>query len=188
MSFDLDYQSSKATPSGATGGEQQQEVPAGENPEPIMESGPYPGSVPGFFPYTQYPALIWQPRVDIFENHDNFLVIVEVPGVSPEQLNVENAANLLLISGHRPLMNSGGASMIPRYQERLCGSFSREIPLPPHASLDQAEAACKNGLLEIKIPKKQSPSGPTGSAVGEERQTETKTLKRRTSGQPSAKH
>jgi HSP20 family molecular chaperone IbpA len=165
MSFDFNYQSADnnpgITPYGTIDDSRQQETPAGENPQPLGEPGTYPGSIPSFFPYTQYPGLTWQPRVDIFENHDDFLVIVEVPGVNPEQLNVENSSNLLLISGHSlPVMSGGsGENMITCYRERVCGGFSRSIQLPPHADIDQADAKCKNGLLEIKIPKKQSTFG-----------------------------
>lgn len=167
MSFDFnqpfDY-NPEPVPSREPGATQQQEIPAWENPEPLVEPNTYPGSVPSFFPYLQYPNLTWQPRVDIFEDHDNFLVVVEVPGVSPEQLNVENSFNLLLIRGQsRPSASSSSESMIPRYQERACGHFSREIQLPPHASLDQAAASCRHGLLEIRIPKKQ-PLGQPGAS------------------------
>ncbi|MGD0621515.1 MAG: Hsp20/alpha crystallin family protein [Thermacetogeniaceae bacterium] len=195
MPFDYNHQSTNANPGStprpegarATGADQQQEAPARENPEPLG-SGAYPGAVPSFFPYTQYPGLTWQPRVDIFEDHDSFLVIVEVPGVNPEQLNVENTSNLLLISGQSlPVMSSGSENMIRCYQERLCGGFTRSIQLPPHADVDRAKATCKNGLLEIEVPKRQPSPGPTGSAVGAEQQTETKATKRR-SGQPGVKH
>ncbi len=161
MPFDYSYQSTNVNPGstlyGATGDNQPQEAPARENPEPLG-SGAYPGGVPSFFPYTQYPGLTWQPRVDIFEDHDNFLVVIEVPGVDPEQLNLENSSNLLLISGHNLPAMSSAQNMVPRYQERLCGGFSRSIPLPAHADLDQAKATCKNGLLEIAVPKKRSAS------------------------------
>ncbi len=69
MPFDYNHQSTNANPGStprpegarATGADQQQEAPARENPEPLG-SGAYPGAVPSFFPYTQYPGLTWQPR------------------------------------------------------------------------------------------------------------------------------
>jgi HSP20 family protein len=168
MTFDLQQQSASGPgpgPSGAPNESRQQEISNRENPGPPAEPSIYPGQAPGFFPYAQYPSLTWQPRVDIFEDHDSFLVVVEVPGVRPEQLNVENSSNLLLISGQNdPVPNSGSVSsgnvsLTPRHQERVCGSFSRGIHLPPHASADRAEASCRNGVLEIKIPKKGASPG-----------------------------
>jgi hypothetical protein len=52
--------------------------------------------------------------------------------------------------------------MTQAYQERICGGFSRSIPLPPHADIDQAKATCKNGLLEITVPKKGATSVQLG--------------------------
>ncbi len=144
---------------------QVQEIPAGDNPEPQLEPGVFPGPVPSFFPYTQYPNLTWQPRVDVFEDHDNILVVVEVPGVRPEELNVENSTNLLLISGQKLPVASSGENMVPRYRERICGNFSREIQLPQQADFDQAQAKCTNGLLEIVIPKKRPSTKPAWPQV-----------------------
>jgi len=161
MPFDYNYQPANANPGSvpyrATGADQQQEAPVRENPEP-PGPGTYPGEVPSFFPYAQYPVLTWQPRVDIFEDQDNFLVVVEVPGVDPAQLNVENYSNLLLIRGQNLPVMSSAQNLATRYQERLCGGFSRSIPLPAHADIDQAKATCKNGLLEITVPKKGAAS------------------------------
>ncbi len=100
---------------------------------------------------------------------------------------MENTSNLLLISGQSlPVMSSGSENMIRCYQERLCGGFTRSIQLPPHADVDRAKATCKNGLLEIEVPKRQPSPGPTGSAVGAEQQTETKATKRRSASPVSS--
>jgi len=210
MPFDYNYQPANVHPGsppyGATGVNQPQEATLGKTPGPL-ESG-YPSGAPQFAPYTQYPVLTWQPRVDIFEDHDNFLVVVEVPGVDPEQLNLENSSNLLLISGQSLPAMSSAQNMSARYQERLCGSFSRSIPLPPHADIDQAQATCKNGLLEITVPKKGAASfvhpgqqpgvaagaGSTGIQAtsdnpGQQQKTAKPGSKRRSpSVQPSVKH
>ncbi len=162
----ISNQSTKSKPAATSsrnrGKKQPRQTPDQEHPASPGEPGTYPGIAPSFFPYAQYPNLIWQPRVDIFENHDNFLVVAEVPGVKPEQLNVENTSNLLLIRGqNQPLSSSIGTNTVPRYQERVCGGFFREIPLPPYTDIDQAEAKCRDGLLEIRIPKKHhSPHQP----------------------------
>ncbi len=135
-----------------------QEAPPRENPEPAGE--PAPGFPPGSFPYLQPPVLTWQPRIDIFEDHENILIVVEIPGVKPEQISVEGAPNLLVIRGEaRQEATQGESRMIPRYRERNTGSFLRQIPLPPQLNLDQAQAVYENGLLEIKIPKGQAPRG-----------------------------
>ncbi len=140
-------------PGGQTQG---QEIPPRENPAPAGNPAAYPGPVPGFVPYFQPPRLTWQPRIDIFEDHENILIVVEVPGVKPEQINVESTPTLLVIRGE---IREGESRMVPRYRERNPGTFFRQIPLPPQLNVDQAQASCRNGLLEIKIPKGQPPQG-----------------------------
>jgi HSP20 family protein len=122
-----------------------------------VNPGPSPYGATGGHLYPPAPALAWQPRVDIFEGRDSFLVVAEVPGVNPDQLDVESEAHRLLISGQSPpVVSSDGNSMAVYARERVWGGFSRSVPLPPHANLDQAEATCRNGLLEIRVPKQQT--------------------------------
>jgi|GEM_PF-4832413 len=110
----------------------------------------YPGTAPRFFNHPLR-MFTWQPRIDIFEDHDNILIVVEVPGVKPEQVNVEVGNNILIVRGEIPI----GSKMPPRYRERTPGGFFRQIPLPPQLYLDRAEASCRDGLLRITIPKEQ---------------------------------
>ena len=100
MSVDFDQSfdyNPESVPSREPGATQQQEIPTRENPEPLVEPNTYPGSVPSFFPYLQYPNLLGNPESTSLRIR-NFLVVVEVLGVSPEQLNVENSSNLLPIA------------------------------------------------------------------------------------------
>ncbi|HHW40597.1 MAG TPA: Hsp20/alpha crystallin family protein [Syntrophomonadaceae bacterium] len=122
----------------------------GQEQTPSGVPSSYPGAAPGFFNY-QLQMFAWQPRIDIFEDHDNILIVVEVPGVKPEQVNVEVGNNILIVRGETPI----GSKMPPRYRERTPGTFFRQIPLPLQLDLDRAEASCRDGLLRITIPKEQ---------------------------------
>lgn len=124
----------------------------GQYQTPVGVPYTYPGAAPGFLPYYQPLTVAWQPRIDIFENHDNILIVVEVPGVKPEQVNVEVGNNILIVRGEAP---AGESKMTLRYRERTPGGFFRQIPLPPQLYLDRAEASCRDGLLRITIPKEQ---------------------------------
>ncbi len=115
----------------------------------------YPGAAPGSLPYYQPLTVTWQPRIDIFEDHDNILIVVEVPGIKPEQVNVEIGNNILIVRGETPT----GSKMTPRYRERTPGAFFRQILLPPKLDLDRTEASCRDGLLKIMIPKEQAQHG-----------------------------
>lgn len=115
-----------------------------------------PGVAPGFTPYFQAPTFTWQPRIDIFEEHDFILIVVEVPGAKPDQIKLESRSDMLTIQGDVPQY---GNQLIPRYRERTAGGFFRQIPLPPQLNPDQAQASGSDGLIEIRIPKQQQQSG-----------------------------
>jgi HSP20 family molecular chaperone IbpA len=127
----------------------QENQPQKQSPEIQKNPSGSPG-YPHFFPLFQQPTLIWQPRIDVFEDHQHFLIIVELPGARVDQINVESVGNILIIKGQ---INHPASQMSLRYRERNTGNFYREIPLPPESDLERAEARYQNGLLEVKIPK-----------------------------------
>ena len=93
------------------------------------------------------------PPVDIFEDKDAIYVKAELPGVKPEdvQLHVEN--NILTLSGERKLEKEENKEGYHRV-ERVYGSFTRSFALPNSVASDQVEAEMKDGVLNVKIPKK----------------------------------
>ncbi|KUK32385.1 MAG: Heat shock protein Hsp20 [Thermoanaerobacterales bacterium 50_218] len=127
----------------------QENQPQKQNPE-IQKN---PSGSPEYrhlSPFFQQPTLIWQPRIDVFEDHQHILIIVELPGAKVNEINVESVGNILIIKGQT---NHPESQMSLRYRERNTGNFYREIPLPPGTTPEKAEARYQNGLLEVKIPK-----------------------------------
>ena len=90
--------------------------------------------------------------VNVFQDKDGCLVRVEVPGVAPEQLNVESHGQTLVISGERQAHNAEGASHHRR--EREAGKFSRSMTLPANLDVVNAKASCKHGVLSVRVPLK----------------------------------
>jgi HSP20 family protein len=93
------------------------------------------------------------PPVNVFSDRDGYVVRVEVPGVTPENLNIQSHGRTLTISGRRELKPAAGGSFHRR--ERNQGEFSRSVQLPQDLDLARAEASCKFGLLTIRIPKRE---------------------------------
>lgn len=94
-----------------------------------------------------------QPAVDIHEAKDAITVRVELPGVRPEdvQLNVEN--QLLTISGERRLEKENDVDGYRRV-ESVYGSFSRSFALPSTVSTEAIDASMEHGVLTLRIPKR----------------------------------
>lgn len=93
------------------------------------------------------------PPVNIFRDQEGgYVVRLEAPGVSPEQLRIESQGRTLVISGKREAPISEGASFHRR--ERGNGQFSRSLQLPADLDLNCTEASYKQGLLTLRIPKR----------------------------------
>ncbi len=92
------------------------------------------------------------PNVDVSETVKEVVVRVEVPGMNEKELNVTYAQGVLSIEGEKKIdeEHTKGQSKI---RESKYGSFHREIPLGTDLKWDSVKATCKNGVLNITIPK-----------------------------------
>ena len=93
------------------------------------------------------------PAVNVFSDQDGYVVRMETPGVAADQINIESHDRTLTISGKRESGAPQGGSFHRR--ERNSGQFSRSLQLPADLELSRAEASYKNGMLTIRIPKKE---------------------------------
>ena len=93
------------------------------------------------------------PAVNIFQGEDGYVIRVEVPGVAPDQIQVESQGRTLTISGKREVRAPEGGAFHRR--ERSSGEFSRSLQLPDELDLARAEAACTHGVLTIRVPLRQ---------------------------------
>ncbi|ADD68265.1 heat shock protein Hsp20 [Denitrovibrio acetiphilus DSM 12809] len=94
------------------------------------------------------------PSVNITEDNDNYFVRAELPGMVSEDLEIEFSGKKLIISGERKIASEGTNVKYHR-REREAGKFSRAIMLPMEADGDKAAASMKNGILTIKLPKRE---------------------------------
>jgi HSP20 family protein len=93
------------------------------------------------------------PAVNIFNDRDGYVVRLEVPGASPDQLQIEAQGRTLTIKGQRERRAAEGASFHRR--ERNWGQFSRSLQLPESLDLARADATYKHGILTVRVPKRE---------------------------------
>ena len=91
------------------------------------------------------------PPVNIFRSTDGYVIRLEAPGVSSDQLSIETQGRTLTVKGKREISVPPGGSFHRR--ERSSGDFSRSVQLPEDVDPDRAEASYRSGLLTISIPK-----------------------------------
>jgi HSP20 family protein len=94
----------------------------------------------------------WNPRVDIQETNDEFVLTLEVPGVGKDDITISYENDLLKISGERKREKSAENSQYLR-EERFYGKFSRVFNVNKKIDSEKIEAAYKDGLLTIRLPK-----------------------------------
>ncbi|HET9494408.1 MAG TPA: Hsp20/alpha crystallin family protein [Chloroflexia bacterium] len=96
---------------------------------------------------------MWTPNVDVITRGDDLVVEAELPGINPDDVEVECEANRLIIKGEsRDERSDEDKERGYRYSERRYGSFYRAIPLPEGVNTDNAQANFKNGVLEVTFP------------------------------------
>ena len=94
------------------------------------------------------------PRVDVVETESQFEVQVDLPGLKPEEVNVEWNDGRLWISGKHEEEKEEKGKTYHRI-ERQHGEFRRVLPLPVNVKEDGIEAGFENGTLRITIPKSE---------------------------------
>ena len=93
----------------------------------------------------------WEAPVDIFETDDLLTIVIALPGVDPDRVQVTLSAGVLIVSGERPLPEELGDARIHRL-EIPHGHFQRRIELPP-ARLELSRRHLANGCLMLQLQK-----------------------------------
>lgn len=95
----------------------------------------------------------WAPRVDIREDADRFVILADIPGVDPKDIEIHMDKGILTLRGERAADTRDEGSRYSRV-ERVSGSFHRRFSLPDSADAEGITATGRNGVLQIDIPKK----------------------------------
>jgi HSP20 family protein len=97
---------------------------------------------------------VWMPAIDVIDGEHELTVVAEVPGMKPEDLSITCDEDSLTLSGERhseERVERGRWASV----ERHFGRFERSVPLPRTARRDEIEASYNDGVLELRIPKRE---------------------------------
>jgi HSP20 family protein len=98
------------------------------------------------------PTGAWYPPVDILESKDSYLIRAELPGMKREDFHLELEDGTLTLSGERKFEEPTNGDEYHRV-ERLAGKFSRSFQVPQAVKHDGINAAYRDGILEVSVPK-----------------------------------
>ena len=101
----------------------------------------------------------WTPAMDAWETEHSFVVQLDLPGLTADQVEVNFDRNTLTVRGTRgatiPQPEKDGELRV-FLAERAPGSFSRSLRFPLYVEASKIEASFSNGVLTITIPKAET--------------------------------
>jgi HSP20 family protein len=131
--------------------------------EPFREFEKLPEQMVRFFgfpairPYTTEEALTvadFMPPVDIYETEKEYLIKLDLPEVTKEEVKVYVEDGVLTIQGERRKEKEEKGKKFHRV-ERSYGTFLRTFTVPPDADETKIDAEFKEGLLKVHLPKSE---------------------------------
>ncbi len=119
---------------------------------------------------SEAPQEYFLPAVDITETPEELLLVADMPGVGPEDLEVTIEDGILTFSGHVPEADHEGSAQVVQ-REFLSGDYYRQFRVPREFATDRINASLKAGVVTIRIPRDEK-SKPRRIAIQVERAVE----------------
>lgn len=97
----------------------------------------------------------FMPVSDIVETDKGYHVEIEIPGMSPKDIDIELKDNVLIIQGEKKTETEKNVKGVLR-RERSFGSFYRSLPFSNEVDLEKVSAKMKDGVLTVELRKDPS--------------------------------
>jgi HSP20 family protein len=104
---------------------------------------------------TETETFAFVPAVEMHDDPETITLRLELPGLNPQDLDIQATAEAVSISGERRFEKRSEDRGVTRSEFRY-GRFQRVIPLPSRIKHDQVKAEYKNGILTLTLPKADS--------------------------------
>jgi HSP20 family protein len=111
-------------------------------------------------------ATGWRPSLDVYETAEEFVMLVAVAGIQPEDVEVVVDHDTLRLTGNRPRPVCKGVTRIHQMEIDF-GPFSHTVRLPEPVDADAASSTYRDGFLTIRLPKRSRAAGPIPVTVNE---------------------
>ena len=94
------------------------------------------------------------PPINVFQQGDELLAIIELPGIDRNDLQIQAKDNTIRISGKKSMQYPDQVSLHRR--ERMFGEFNRTLTLPVSVDPDRIKAEYRDGILALFLPRAES--------------------------------
>jgi HSP20 family protein len=109
-------------------------------------------------------TVAWMPKIDVKSKGDDIVVHAELPGIDPDEVEIEVTDGVLTISGERKVEEEReGEGWLIR--ESSYGSFERSMVLPEGVDPGSISAEYNDGILEVHVPKALEAAKPKTTKV-----------------------
>lgn len=95
--------------------------------------------------------IVFVPKVDIYSDNSNIYLLGDFPGVDESNLDISVEKDVLTISGKVKTPTVKESEL--KYSEYRIGDFRRTFTLNEDVDAERIEAALKNGVLRLTLPK-----------------------------------
>jgi HSP20 family protein len=96
----------------------------------------------------------WTPALDVFETQEKFVITMELPGVSPDDVDISVEDSTLMVRGERRFYSEQQEESFLRIERRF-GEFTRSLTLPSTADAESIQASFDQGVLTVEVPKRE---------------------------------
>lgn len=100
------------------------------------------------------PAIVYRPDSDIYETEDHVVIVADMPGVSPDGMDVTIEHRVLTIRGRVAGHSHSGYRQV--YAEYGVGDFERVFTISEDIDREHIRASMKDGVLMLELPKAAS--------------------------------
>jgi HSP20 family protein len=87
--------------------------------------------------------------VDVYRDGDEVVALIDVPGVSPDSIEITADQQVLTVKTQRSETHESADKLV---RERRTGVFSRRLRLGDGLDMDRVRASYENGVLKITVP------------------------------------
>jgi HSP20 family protein len=97
------------------------------------------------------PQRAYVPRADIYETDSSIVIVIDMPGVDENNIDITLEKNVLTLNGYPDV--EGVAEHSLAYAEYISGDYYRSFTLSDQIDRDGIEAVLRDGVLQLTLPK-----------------------------------
>jgi HSP20 family protein len=108
----------------------------------------------------------WRPSLDLYETSEEFIVLLDLAGIQPKEVEVVVESEVVRISGKRCRLPDQSVTRV-HHMEIDFGPFSQAVRVPGPVDPEAASSTYRDGFLVIHLPKKAKTSASVSIKTGE---------------------